>query len=330
MSIRISSFTIARSVLLCALTFVFSSVSHAQPRGGTEKIRITYAANNLGFLQMFLAKDRGFYAAQGLETELIRVSPVAAVSALIGGDADYTELLTSSVRAAAKGAPIRVVSMAVGAPFFSLIGRAPFKAVKDLKGATVGVNAIGGSNYISTRMLLLHYGIDPERDIKMLPLGDHKTLYEALKLGRVDAVTVNPPFSVLLIREGFPLLAHSAKIVSFPIGGVATTLKKINQNRDQVKRVVKAEMEALRYLRQQPQGTIDLISKRFAIEPAVAADSYRLVIGAFSDGKISLQGVEKLLDSDKADGAIPKSVTVNQVVDVSLVEEMLRDMPAMR
>ena len=31
-------------------------------------------------------------------------------------------------------------------------------------------------------MLLLHYGIDPERDIKMLPLGDHKTLYEALKL----------------------------------------------------------------------------------------------------------------------------------------------------
>ena len=118
MSIRISSFTIARSVLLCAVTFVLPLISHAQPRGSTEKVRITYAANNLGFLQMFLAKDRGFYAAQGIEPELIRVSPVAAVSALIGGDADYTELLTSSVRAAAKGAPIRVVSMSVGAPFF--------------------------------------------------------------------------------------------------------------------------------------------------------------------------------------------------------------------
>jgi NitT/TauT family transport system substrate-binding protein len=330
MSIRISSFTIARSVLFCAVTFVFPFISHAQPRGSIEKVRITYAANNLGFLQMFLAKDRGFYAAQGLETELIRVSPVAAVSALIGGDADYTELLTSSVRAAAKGAPIRVVSMAVGAPFFSLVGRSPFKAVKDLKGATIGVNAIGGSNYISTRMLLLHYGVDPERDIKMLPLGDHKTLYEALKLGRVDAVTVNPPFSVLLMREGFPLLAHSAKIVSFPIGGVATTLKKINQNRDQVKRVVKAEMEALRYLRQQPQGTIDLISKRFAIEPAVAAESYQIAVDAFNDGRILFPAMERLLDADKRDGTIAKSVTVDQVAEPSLAEEIFKELYSSR
>ena len=326
MVLRISSFVGARFMLVGVFAFVFPLIAAAQPRGSTEKVRITYAANNLGFLQMFLAKDRGFYAAQGLETELIRVSPVAAVSALIGGDADYTELLTSSVRAAAKGAPIRVVSMAVGAPFFSLIGRSPFKAVKDLKGATVGVNAIGGSNYISTRMLLLHYGIDPERDIKMLPLGDHKTLYEALKLGRVDAVTVNPPFSVLLIREGFPLLAHSAKIVSFPIGGVATTLKKINQNRDQVKRVVRAEMEALRYLRQQPQGTIDLISKRFAIEPAVAADSYQIAIDAFNDGRILLPAMERLLDADKRDGNIAKSVTVDQVADPSLAEEIFKEL----
>jgi NitT/TauT family transport system substrate-binding protein len=291
-----------------------------------DKIRITYAANNLGFLQMFLAKDRGFYAAQGLETELIRVSPVAAVSALISGDADYTELLTSSTRAAAKGAPIRVVSMSLSAPFFSLIARSPFKAVKDLKGATIGVNAIGGSNYISTRMLLLYYGVDPERDVKMLPLGDHKTLYEALKLGRVDAVTVNPPFSVLLMREGFPLMAHSAKIVSFPIGGVATTIRKISQNRDQVKCVLKAEMEALRYLRRQPQGTIDLISKRFAIEPEVAAESYRIAVDAFNDGRILSPAMERLLDADKRDGAIAKSVTVDQVTDASLAEEVFKEL----
>ncbi|HSE87576.1 MAG TPA: ABC transporter substrate-binding protein [Candidatus Binatia bacterium] len=309
-----------------ALIFVLPFVVAAQPKGSGEKIRITYAANNLGFLQMFLAKDRGFYAAQGLETELIRVSPVVAVSALISGDSDYTELLTSSTRAAAKGAPIRVVSMSLSAPFFSLVARPQYKAVKDLKGATIGVNAIGGSNYISTRMLLLHYGVDPERDVKMLPLGDHKTLYEALKLGRVDAVTVNPPFSVLLMREAFPLLAHSAKIVSFPIGGVATTLRKINQNRDQVKRVLRAEMEALRYLRQQPQGTIDVISNRFAIEPAVAAESYKIAVDAFNDGRILFPAMDRLLDADKRDGAIDKSVTVDQVADASLAEEVFKEL----
>jgi ABC-type nitrate/sulfonate/bicarbonate transport system substrate-binding protein len=330
MSIRISSFTIARSVLLCALTFVFSSVSHAQPRGGTEKIRITYAANNLGFLQMFVAKDRGFYAASGLEVELIRTSTAAGIGALLSGDADYTKFLGSALRAAAKGAPIRAVSIGLTGPFFSLAARPQFKTVKDLKGGTVGVTAIAGSNYVSTKILLQHYGLDPDRDVKPLSLGDHNYMFEALKLGRVDAVTINPPYSVLLKREGFLLLADAAKVVSFPFGGLATTLKKIHDNRAQVKKVLKAELEALRYIHKQAQGTTDLISRRFAMEHSVAAESYRLVIGAFSDGKISLQGVEKLLDSDKADGAILKSVTVNQVVDVSLVEEVLRDMPAMR
>ena len=327
---------VCKSIWILALAHLILSfpgvflTALAQEKGGAEKIRITYAANNLGFLHIFVAKDRGFYAAQGLDPDLIRVSPVAAVSALIGGDADYTELLTSTARAAAQGAAIRVVAMAVGSPFFSLAARPQFKAVKDLKGATIGVNAIGGSNYISTIMLLQHYGIDSERDVKMIALGDHRTLYEALKQGRVDAATVNPPFSVMLQRERFPLIAHSAKLISFPIAGLSTTVRKINQNRAQVKRVIRAEMEALRYLRQQPQGTIDLISKRFATDAEVAADSYRLAIDAFNDGRISFQGMERLLDSDKKAGAIPKSVTVDQVVEASLAEEVFKEMGGSR
>jgi NitT/TauT family transport system substrate-binding protein len=320
---RISTWVFPLSVLMLSGSF---SLAHAQEKAAPEKIRITYAANNLGFLHIFVAKDRGFYAAQGLAPELIRVSPVVAVSALIGGDADYTGLLTSTARAAAQGAPIRVVAMAIGSPFFSLAARPQFKAVKDLKGATIGVNAIGGSNYISTVMLLQHYGLDSERDVKMIALGDHRTLYEALKQGRVDAATVNPPFSVLLQREGFPLVAHSAKLISFPIAGLSTTVRKIQQNRAQVKRVLRAEMEALRYLRQQPQGTIDLISKRFATDAAVAAESYRLAIDAFNDGRISSQAMDRLLDADKKAGAVPKSVTIDQVADASLAEEVFKEM----
>ena len=316
----------AALIVLLLLLPVSFSPARAQERGPAEKIRITYAANNLGFLQMFVAKDRGFYAANGLEAELIRVNPVAGIAALLAGDVGYTKLLSSALRAAAKGAPIRTISMGLGGPFFSLAARPQFKTVKELKNQTIGVNALGGSNYVSTRLLLQHYGVDPDRDIKMLPLGDHKFLYEALKAGRVDAVTINPPFSVLLRREGFPLLANAAKIVTFPFGGLATSLKNINENRVQVKRVLKAEIEALRYLRNQPQGTIDLISKRFAIDPSVADESYRLVIEAFTDGKISSRGVEILLDMDKKDGAISNAVTVNHLVDPSLAEEVFREM----
>jgi len=93
MVLRISTFVGARLMLVGVFAFVFPLIAAAQPRGSTEKVRITYAANNLGFLQMFLAKDRGFYAAQGLETELIRVSPVAVGFGAVDQCAGGIELL---------------------------------------------------------------------------------------------------------------------------------------------------------------------------------------------------------------------------------------------
>jgi ABC-type nitrate/sulfonate/bicarbonate transport system substrate-binding protein len=300
-------------------------VAAAQESRPAEKIRIAYAANNLGFLHMFVANDRGFYRANGLEPELIQVRPPVAIAALVSGSVDYTELFGSTVRAAALGAPIRAVSMAIGAPFFSLAARPQFQSVKDLKGGIVGVSAIGGTNYISTKMLLQHFGLDPDRDVKLLGIGDHKALFEALKIGRVEAVTINPPFSVLLRREGFPLLVNAAKVVSFPFAGLGTTVRKLSENQAQVRKVLKAEAEALRYIRNNAEGTIDLISKRFAIDRPVAAESYQLVVDAFSpEGKISRSGVRQLLELGREDGSITKPVAPEQVANFSLLEEVLK------
>ncbi len=302
--------------------FVFIPLSAAQQRGAAEKIRITYATNSLAFLVMFVAKDRGFYAQNGLEAELVQVRPAIAIAALLSGDADYAEVLGSAIRSAAKGAPLRAISTSLQAPFFSLAAQPHFKSVMELKGKSIGVTAIGGTNYISTRLLLQHYGIDPDREAKLLPIGDEKLMHEAFKIGRVDAVMVAPPFSVALKREGFPLLAHTTGILSIPFVGLSATVQKINQNRVQVKKILKAEVEALRYLRSNARGTIEVIRKRFAMDEPMAAESYQVVIEAFSrDGKIPPQGVENLLDLEKKAGHIPKSVTIDQVVDLYIGEE---------
>jgi ABC-type nitrate/sulfonate/bicarbonate transport system substrate-binding protein len=176
-------------------------------------------------------------------------------------------------------------------------------------------------------LLLQHFGIDPDREAKIIAIGDEKLMYEAIKVGRVDAVMVAPPFSVLLKRDGFPLLAHTAEILSIPFVGLSATVQKINQSRGQVKRVLKAELEALRYLRSNPRGTTEVIRKRFAMDEQMAVESYQVVVEAFSrDGRIPQQGVENLLDLERKGGLIPKSVTADQVVDFSLGEEALKEL----
>ena len=293
----------------------------------TEKVRIAYASNSLAFLVPFVAKDRGFYAKHGIEAELIQVRPNVAMAALLSGDIDYVELIGSIIRSAGRGAPVRAISTSIKAPFFSFAANSKFKTIKDLKGATIGVTAIGGTNYVSTRLTLRHYGLDPDEDVKILAIGDEKLMYEAFRIGRVDCVVVAPPFSVILRREGFPLLAHTGELLNFPFSGLGTTLDKIAKNRAQARKLLRGEIEALRFIRANPAGTTDVIRKRFSMDEKLARESYDVVVDAFSrDGRVPLEGVEILLDIEKSAKQIPQNITAEMVVDNSLADEALKEL----
>jgi ABC-type nitrate/sulfonate/bicarbonate transport system substrate-binding protein len=311
------------AVLIAALLIVPVD-SRAQT---TEKVRIAYASNSLAFLVPFVAKDRGFYTKHGIEAELIQVRPNVAMAALLSGDIDYVELIGSIIRSAGRGAPVRAISTSIKAPFFSFAANNKFKTIKDLKGATIGVTAIGGTNYVSTRLTLRHYGLDPDKDVKLLAIGDEKLMYEAFKIGRVDCVVVAPPFSVILRREGFPLLAHTGELLNFPFSGLGTTLDKIGKNRAQARKLLRGEIEALRFIRANPAGTTDVIRKRFSMDEKLARESYDVVVDAFSrDGRVPLEGVEILLDIEKSAKQIPQNITAEMVVDNSLADEALKEL----
>ncbi|HEX2386965.1 MAG TPA: ABC transporter substrate-binding protein [Candidatus Binatia bacterium] len=292
-----------------------------------EKIRITYANNSLTFLAAFIAKDRGFYTRNGLDAELIQARPAVNIAALLSGDVDYVEVFGSAIRSAARGAPVRAFSNSIKAPFFSLIAQPSIKSVKELKGRVIGVTSIGGTNQISGRLLFQHFGVDPDKDLKFLAIGEEKFVVEAFKAKRVDAILVAPPFSIMMKREGFPVLANAADVVAFPLAGLSTTVEKIKQNRAQVKRVLKSEIEALRYLRDDAAAIIDIMRRRFAMDDALARDAYGIVVNSFSrDARIPVDSVENVLNLEKKDGLIPKSVTVEQVTDRSIAEEVLKEL----
>ncbi len=309
-------------ILLPIATLALTTAVQAQ-----EKIRIAYASNSLAFLVPFVAQDRGLYMKHGLDVEMIQVRPGVAMAALLSGDIGYVELIGSTIRSAAKGAPVRAISTSIRAPFFSLIAKTKYKSVAELKSRTIGVTSLGGTNYIATRMVLEHFGLDSEKDVKIIAIGDERLMHEAFKIGRVDAVMVAPPFSVILKREGFSDLANSAKLLTIPFSGIGTTLQNIKSNRNQIKKVLKAEIEAMRYLHDNPEGTTQVILKRFSMDPKLARESYDVVIDAFSrDGRVPLDGVETLLKIEKARNLVPQSVKAENVVDSTLVNEALKEL----
>jgi ABC-type nitrate/sulfonate/bicarbonate transport system substrate-binding protein len=302
-------------------------ISRAQDKPQPEKVRIAVATSSLAFLVPFVAKDRGFYLKHGSDVELIQMRPNISVAALLSGEIEYIELIGSAIRSAARGLPMRAVSTGIKSPFFSIIAQNKYKTIKDLKGAIIGITSIGGTNHISTRITLRQFGLDSEKDVKLIAIGDEKVMYDAFKVGRADAVVLAPPFSVQLKREGFPVLAQTAQYVTIPFSGLGTTIDRIKNNRAQVKRVLKAEIEALRFIQANAAGTTEVIRKRFSMDEKLARESYDVVVDAFSrDGRVPLDGVDILLQIEKDQKLIPATVTPQMVVDPSLVEEALKEL----
>jgi NitT/TauT family transport system substrate-binding protein len=317
------------SRVLITFALLASATLQAQEKSATEKVRIAIATSSMAFLVPFVAKDRGFYLKHGSEVELIVMRPNIAMAALLGGDIDYAELIGSVIRSAARNLPVRAISTGIKAPFFSIVAQNKYKSVKDLKGTVIGLTSIGGTNHVSTRMTLRQFGLDIDKDVKILAIGEEKLMVDTFKMGRVDAIVVAPPFSVQLKREGFPIVAQTADHVVIPFSGLGTTLDRIKNNRAQVKRLLKAEIEALRFIQNNAAGTAEVIRKRFHMDEKLARESYDAVVDAFSrDGRVPLDGVDILLQIEKDAKQIPATITPQMVVDSSLAEEALKELGA--
>src|SRR5258706_3725477 len=313
--------------LLIVWALTASPALQAQEKSSPEKVRIAIATSSMAFLVPFIAKDRGLYLKHGSEVELIVMRPNIAMAALLGGDIDYAELIGSIIRSAARNLPVRAISTSIKAPFFSIIGQNKFKSVKDLKGAVIGLTSIGGTNHVSTRITLRQFGLDIDKDVKILAIGEEKLMYDTFKMGRVDAIVVAPPFSVQAKREGFPILAQTADHVVIPFSGLGTTIDRIKNNRAQVKKLLKAEIEALRLIQSNPTIVTEVIRKRFNMDEKLARDSYDAVANSFSrDGRVLLDGVDILLHIEKDAKTIPATVTPQMIVEPSLAEEALKEL----
>ena len=145
--------------------------------------------------------------------------PPVSITALASGDIDYTTVFGSVVRAAVRGLPVRVVASFIDGSTHALIARPEFKSVKDLRGKTLAIGSHGASDDIAARMMIKHYGVDPDKQMKIVALGSDRARFAALKEGIVDVAVIAPPADSEGRKAGFNILARGTKSLPFPSSG---------------------------------------------------------------------------------------------------------------
>ena len=297
------------------------------PVQSMDKIRLAYPSPAAQFMPLALAQSKGFLMNEGLDAELIQMSPPLAIAGLMGGEIDYFTVVGPAVRAALQGLPIRTVACFVPSPPFVLLARPDFKSVKDLKGTAIDIGSFGGTPEIVARLTLKHFGLDPEKEIKFVARGSIPARLAAMQQGLTAATLGSAPMDHLGIKLGFVVLARVRELFSYPDSGLVTTLKKIKERPNEVERVIEAGIKANQYIRNEREGTIQFFMARLKIDKEIAAATYDSVSKAFSeDGRIPEDGLRRVVEEAKKIAKVTREVPLQEVADLSLLRDAQKEL----
>ena len=312
-----------RKSLLALLAIVVLETSAL----AVEKIRIGFPDLAAPFVPLAIGDKRGFFQEEGLQGEFIRINPAIAFQALVGGEIDYYTVLGPAVAAAIRGVPVKLVAAYVPISPTALIARPEVKSVPELRGKTIGINAYGGALEGMARLILRHFSIDPDKDIKFLATGPIDSRFGAMKQGLTHATLGSPPIDFLGKKLGFVVLARANELFNFPVSGLIASAKKIKERPDEIRRAIKASIKANRYIRQNREGTLPVITEWLKIDNAMAAATYDSSMKTFSeDLNLPDSGLRLLIDEAKRVAKVTREVSLSEVADLSILKEAQREL----
>src|SRR5262245_25585090 len=287
-----------------------------------QKIRIAYSSRSNTITPLYVAASKGFFREEGLEVELIQVSPRLGAMAVMNGDVSFTASFVSTFRGILQGLPLKVILIALKKGMYFLVVRPEIKDIQDLKGKKLGVATVRGTDQLVAEELLRSKGFNPAL-VQQLVIGETSLRAQALASGSVQAVSISPPYDLMLQQMGYKVLAGPPE-VGMPASGLFTSDRSLKENPQMVKRTLRAVMKANRFILDNRQETIGVILKWLPQTAEVAARSYDLELKTIAqDGQMADAEMDSLIER-----LGEKKRPLDEVRDFSPVRQSIKELDA--
>ncbi len=296
----------------------------------TASSRIGVPSPSVSYFPAIVASKMGFFAEEGVPAEFIIMKPSIIPAALFNGEIQFTTATGTAASANLRGFPFKIVLFFSTKLMDSLVTKPQIKSLAELRGRIIGVDTIGASTDVITRLVLQKHGIDHARDVRILSTGDESIRLEQLKLGQIDAAMLGPQGVVLAKRAGLRSLVDVADEIDFPFVGLATTTKIIEQQRGDLKKLLRANIKGIRYSidPKRRENLVALMADWLKLDRETADYTYGIYLkGASKDGTLSRPGMEALIGERKRQLKVTEDIPLEKVFDFSVVEEINLELP---
>ena len=132
---------------------------------------------------------------------------------------------------------------------YVFVSQKDIKTARQLKGGVlVGSAPLSGSAIFASHFALRKLGLDPNKDVSFVSIGQASDRFLALRTGRVQATLLMPPHWIIAERQGFNILTDVTEL-PFPYNTVSTTRRFMAENPDTVRKFVKLQIDAVHLLK---------------------------------------------------------------------------------
>ena len=292
-----------------------------------KRVRIAYPDSTICCLPLFAALQWKGFEANGLHAEIVQVRSQIAYPALSSGEVQYVAGVgPASVSATLRGMPSRAVWFATEELIYSLIARADFQNVKDLRNKKIALTGIGGTSHVSLQVALESVGENPKNFV-YLGMGGTQVL-PALEAGTVDAALLSPPMLYFAKKKGFRDLLDVGSRVKMPLGGLTVMVSTLRSRPDEVKRVVRSLQTAKQEILKSREKSVALAASFLKLDRDVAEDTYTVYRKTVSgNGVPTHEGIDQIVKSLQAAGQFTdRKVAFEEVADDRIAKEVAKEL----
>jgi NitT/TauT family transport system substrate-binding protein len=311
------------------LTFLVSISLHASQanNAAAERLRVGYPSPSANFYPLFATKEANLFEKYGFEAEMIYVQGVQLIAVHVAGQLDFSSVSgLVFLQASVEGSDLILLASSNDSQPMKLMVHSGISGPKDLKGKTVAVTRFGSLTDLLLRPVLKNWGLEPQKDVKLLQIGRLPDMVLAIAQKKVDGGVISFPNSLQAEKMGVKTLLDFADSgLDIPSTTVVASRKYASAHREVVLRFLKAYVEGTRRLLTDKELGIRALRKYGGVnDRELLSTTYDLFTTRYTKKvpKINPKAVETALNLLAEGNPKAKGRKAEEFMDTSFMDEL--------
>lgn len=277
---------------LAAVLFALAGAARAQD------VTLALPSTSLIFAPAYVADERGFWNARGLNVKMPLIGGPGATNAVLSGAAEVTSTgPTPMFRAVAKGQKLQAIASTADRMLLEVVlrpdvakrlnlppGAGAEARTRALRGLSLAVDSVNGFGHGYLRYIAGRHGLDAEKDFVVSPM-QPASMLPALQAQRVDGFVFSQPWTLQAEKQGGAVrwisapAGDSAELNPFAYNVFVVRAGWCEQAPATCEKFVAGLQEALTYIHEQPSAAMEIVRKRAAaqLDPELVQGAWNVV-----------------------------------------------------